>query len=68
MIAPGSAHRPRLAVHKFASCDGCQLQLLNLEDELLPLAERFEIAHFLEASSPRLRRGLIDEVDSGTLL
>lgn len=45
------AARPRLAVHKFASCDGCQLQLLNLEDELLPLAERVEIAHFLEASS-----------------
>lgn len=43
--------RPRLAVHKFASCDGCQLQLLNLEDALLPLAERIEIAHFLEASS-----------------
>ncbi len=50
MSAP-SSHRPRLAVHKFASCDGCQLQLLNLEDELLPLAERVEIAHFLEASS-----------------
>jgi coenzyme F420-reducing hydrogenase gamma subunit len=46
-----SASRPRLAVHKFASCDGCQLSLLNLEDELLLLAERVEIAHFLEASS-----------------
>jgi coenzyme F420-reducing hydrogenase gamma subunit len=43
--------RPRLAVFKLASCDGCQLQLLNLEDELLALAERVEIAHFLEASS-----------------
>ncbi len=50
MSANGRA-RPRLAVHKFASCDGCQLQLLNLEDELLPLSERVEIAHFLEASS-----------------
>lgn len=46
-----SERRPRLAVHKFASCDGCQLSLLNLEDELLRLAERVEIAHFLEASS-----------------
>lgn len=46
-----SAPRPRLAVHKFASCDGCQLSLLNLEDALLRLAERVEIAHFLEASS-----------------
>ena len=41
----------RLAVFKLASCDGCQLQLLNLEDELLALAERVEIAHFLEATS-----------------
>jgi coenzyme F420-reducing hydrogenase gamma subunit len=46
--------RPRLAVFKFASCDGCQLQILNLEDELLLLAERVEIAHFLEASSRTL--------------
>jgi coenzyme F420-reducing hydrogenase gamma subunit len=40
-----------LAVWKFASCDGCQLSLLDCEDELLALAERLEIAHFLEASS-----------------
>ena len=46
-----TAPKPKLAVFKFASCDGCQLQLLNLEDELLPLAERVEFAHFLEASS-----------------
>lgn len=50
-MSASDVRRPRLAVHKFASCDGCQLQLLNLEDELLPLAERVEIAHFLEASS-----------------
>ena len=43
--------RPRLAVWKFASCDGCQLQLLDLEADLLALADRVEIAHFLEASS-----------------
>ena len=42
--------RPKLAVWKFASCDGCQLTLLDLEDELLPIAGRIEIAHFLEAS------------------
>jgi coenzyme F420-reducing hydrogenase gamma subunit len=41
----------RLGVFKFASCDGCQLQVLNLERELLALSERLEIAHFLEASS-----------------
>ncbi|GGM68174.1 oxidoreductase [Dactylosporangium sucinum] len=43
--------KPKLAVWKFASCDGCQLTLLDCEDELLPLADHVEIAHFLEASS-----------------
>lgn len=43
--------KPRLAVFKFASCDGCQLQLLSCEDELLELANFLHIAYFLEASS-----------------
>jgi coenzyme F420-reducing hydrogenase gamma subunit len=43
--------QPTLAVWKFASCDGCQLTLLDCEDELLTLAGRVRIAHFLEASS-----------------
>ncbi len=43
--------RPTLAVWKFASCDGCQLSLLDCEDELLAVAGEVEIAHFLEASS-----------------
>ncbi|MFK0175108.1 oxidoreductase [Streptomyces xanthochromogenes] len=42
---------PSLAVFKLASCDGCQLTLLDCEDELLALAEQVKIAHFLEASS-----------------
>jgi len=42
--------RPKLAVWKFASCDGCQLSLLNCEDELLALAEQVEIAYFPEAT------------------
>lgn len=41
----------RLAVWKFTSCDGCQLSLLDLEDDLLPLTESLEFAYFLEASS-----------------
>ena len=45
------AKRPRVAVHKFSSCDGCQLAILCLEEELLEIAERVEIAWFLEASS-----------------
>jgi sulfhydrogenase subunit delta len=38
-----------VAVFKFSSCDGCQLQILNMEDELLALATEVEIANFLEA-------------------
>ncbi|WP_421849473.1 oxidoreductase [Oricola sp.] len=43
--------RPKLAVWKFASCDGCQLTLLDCEDELLDIAGQIDIAHFLEATS-----------------
>lgn len=43
--------KPRLAVFKFASCDGCQLQILNAEDELLALGDAVELAYFPEASS-----------------
>ncbi|WP_299392805.1 oxidoreductase [Pelagibius sp.] len=42
--------KPRLAVWKFSSCDGCQLTLLDCEDELLDIAEAVEIAYFLEAT------------------
>jgi sulfhydrogenase subunit delta len=42
--------RPKLAVWKFSSCDGCQLSLLDCEDELLAVAGAFEIAYFLEAT------------------
>ena len=45
-----SHSRPTLAVYKFSSCDGCQLSILNLEDELLALAEAVDIAYFLEAT------------------
>jgi coenzyme F420-reducing hydrogenase gamma subunit len=43
--------RKTLAVWKFASCDGCQLSLLDCEDELLAIADAIEIANFTEASS-----------------
>jgi coenzyme F420-reducing hydrogenase gamma subunit len=43
--------RPKLAVWKFASCDGCQLSLLDCEDELLAVAEAIDIAYFPEATS-----------------
>jgi coenzyme F420-reducing hydrogenase gamma subunit len=41
--------KPTVAVYKFSSCDGCQLSILNLEDELLDLVGAVEIAYFLEA-------------------
>ena len=43
--------RPTLAVWKFSSCDGCQLSLLDCEDELLTIAGALEIAYFPEATS-----------------
>jgi sulfhydrogenase subunit delta len=42
--------KPKLAVWKFTSCDGCQLCILDLEDHLLALAEHLEIAYFMEAT------------------
>jgi len=44
------ARKAKLAVWKFASCDGCQLSLLDCEDEFLAVAEAVEIAYFPEAS------------------
>jgi coenzyme F420-reducing hydrogenase gamma subunit len=55
-IAPPTAAgrvRPRLGVVKFASCDGCQLSLLDMQDDVLALAERIDIVEFPEASSSR---------------
>ncbi len=51
--------KPRIGVFKFASCDGCQLTVLDCEDELLDLADRVDIAYFLEA----IRRPLEGEFD-----
>ena len=45
--------RPRVGVVKLASCDGCQLTILDLEDHLLEVAERFDIVEFAEATSRR---------------
>jgi sulfhydrogenase subunit delta len=51
-VQPG--HKLKLAVYKFSSCDGCQLQVLNLEDELLDLVGTVEIAYFLEVRRRQL--------------
>jgi coenzyme F420-reducing hydrogenase gamma subunit len=47
--------KPKLAVWKFSSCDGCQLSLLDCEDELLAVAGAFHIAYFLEATRAQAR-------------
>jgi len=41
--------KPKIAVHKFASCDGCQLAFLNAGDDLLELTKLVDIVHFPEA-------------------
>ncbi|MCB2155768.1 oxidoreductase [bacterium] len=45
-----NSKKPKLAVWKFSSCDGCQLSLLDCEDELLAVANAIDIAYFPEAS------------------
>ena len=47
--------KPKLAVWKFASCDGCQLSLLDCEEELLDVAGVIDIANFPEASRAVVR-------------
>ncbi len=47
--------KPKVAVLKFASCDGCQLSLLDAEDELLAVANAVDIAFFPEASRRMLK-------------
>ena len=44
--------KPKIGVFKFASCDGCQLTLLDAEDELLAVAAAVDIAYF---PKPRAR-------------
>ncbi len=48
------AAKPKLAVHKFASCDGCQLAFLNLGEDLLTLTQLVDIVHFAEAGPVHL--------------
>ena len=54
-MSPAGVRKPKLAVWKFSSCDGCQLSLLDCEDELLALAGAVEIAYFPEATSATVR-------------
>ncbi|MDI6800969.1 MAG: hypothetical protein QMD01_02770 [Thermodesulfovibrionales bacterium] len=47
--------KPKIGIFKFASCDGCQLSILNLEDEILDFIELFDISYFREASDSPLK-------------
>jgi coenzyme F420-reducing hydrogenase gamma subunit len=51
--------KPKIAVFKFASCDGCQLSLLDAEDELLDVVGAVDLAYFPEASR-NMRKGPYD--------
>ena len=42
--------KPRVAFFDFASCEGCQLQVINLEEDLLKVIEAIEIVSFREAT------------------
>lgn len=59
--------RPKIGVFKFTSCYGCQLTILNLEDELLDLIELYEIAYFREAADKPLRGQLDMAVVEGSI-
>jgi sulfhydrogenase subunit delta len=55
VAAPRPKKRPKIAVWKFSSCDGCQMSLLDCEDELLTLAEQVQLAYFPEATRAEAR-------------
>jgi sulfhydrogenase subunit delta len=50
-VSDGAMAKPRVAVFKMASCDGCQLQLLDAEEALLELAGAIDVVNFAEATS-----------------
>ncbi len=53
-MSSNGKQKPKIGVFKFASCDGCQLSLLDAEDELLAVAGAIEIAYFPEATRAEL--------------
>jgi coenzyme F420-reducing hydrogenase gamma subunit len=52
--------RLRIAIAGLTACSGCQLSLLNCEDELPRMLELFEFHYFPMASSPALMEGEYD--------
>jgi sulfhydrogenase subunit delta len=52
---PEGKRKPKIGVFKFASCDGCQLTILDAEDELLGITDAVDIAYFPEATRAVLK-------------
>ena len=47
--------KQRVGIFKLTSCSGCQLSILNMEDELLSIIDLFNIAYFREATDNELK-------------
>jgi sulfhydrogenase subunit delta len=47
--------RPRVAIFDFACCEGCQLQIVNLEEEILNLIDVVQIVEWREGMSDQSR-------------
>lgn len=45
--------RPKVAVFSFTSCEGCQLQILNLEEEFTTLLGQIDFVNFREMMSEK---------------
>jgi sulfhydrogenase subunit delta len=45
--------KPRIAIFDFACCEGCQLQIVNLEEELLDLVGAVDVVEWREAMSEK---------------
>jgi len=43
--------KPRVAIFDFACCEGCQLQIVNLEEDILNLIEVVDVVEWREAMS-----------------
>ena len=60
--------KPKVAFFDFASCEGCQLALLNCEDVFLDLLEQIELVEFREAISEKSSSSITPCVVSKTTI
>lgn len=44
-------HKPKIAIHKFASCSGCQLAFVNMGEDLIELLQLVDLVHMAEVGS-----------------